>query len=67
MKIGQKIKELRLERNLNQRELAAAIQVSQPTIAAWESGENEPKATYILRLALFFGVTADFLLGLEES
>ncbi len=66
MKIGQKIKDLRIERGLNQRKLAAEIKVSQPTIAAWENAENEPKATYIFRLARFFGVSADYLLGLED-
>lgn len=54
MHIGQRIKELRVERGMNQRELAAEIGVSQPAIAAWESGGNEPKATYIVRLAVFF-------------
>ena len=66
MKINQRIKELRKERGLNQRELAQAIKVSQPTVAAWENGENEPKAIYIYRLAKFFDVTSDYLLGLEN-
>ena len=66
MKISKRIKELRNERGLNQRELAREIKVSQPTVAAWENGENEPKAIYIYRLAEFFDVTADYLLGLED-
>lgn len=67
MSIGQKIKILRMERGLNQRELAEQIKVSQPAVVAWENGESEPKATYIYRLAEFFGVSADYLLGLEDK
>lgn len=67
MLVGQRIKELRVERGLNQRELAVEIKVSQPTVAAWENEENEPKATYIYRLSKFFKVSADFLLGLEDE
>lgn len=68
MKIAfnKRLRELRLERGLNQRKLGSEIKVSQPTIVAWENNENEPKATYIYRLAKFFDVSADFLLGLED-
>ena len=31
----------------------------------WEKGINEPKASYIISIAKYFGVTADYLLGLE--
>ena len=63
MKIGETIKELRLERNLSQAALAKAIGVSQKAIDYWERGMNEPKASYILALADFFGVSCDELLG----
>ncbi len=66
MEIANRIKELRIERGLNQRELAAEIKVSQPTVAAWEKGDKEPLGTRIYRLAKFFGVSADYLLGLED-
>lgn len=63
MKIGETIKELRLERNLSQAALAKAIGVSQKAIDYWERGMNEPKASYILALADFFDVSCDELLG----
>lgn len=43
--------------------LAKAIGVSQKAVDYWERGVNEPKASYIIKLADFFGVSADFLLG----
>lgn len=63
MKIGEIIKELRTERGLSQAALAKEIGVSQKAIDYWERGINEPKASYILALAEFFGVSSDELLG----
>ncbi len=63
MKIGEIIKELRTERGLSQAALAREIGVSQKAIDYWERGINEPKASYILALAEFFGVSSDELLG----
>lgn len=61
--IGDVIKELRKERNISQALLAKNLGVSQKAIDYWERGVNEPKASYIVKLADFFGVSADFLLG----
>ncbi len=59
MNIASNIKELRLERELTQAELAKEIGVSQKAIDYWERGVNEPKASYVLALANFFGVSCD--------
>ncbi|MBQ7323240.1 MAG: helix-turn-helix transcriptional regulator [Clostridia bacterium] len=49
-----------------QAELAKHIDVSQKAIDYWERGINEPKASYVYKLALFFGVSSDYLLGLQD-
>lgn len=61
--IGKIIKELRLEKGLSQSLLASKIGVSQKAIDFWERGINEPKASYIIKFADFFDVSADYLLG----
>lgn len=66
MNIGKIINELRTEKNISQQQLASAIGVSRRAVTFWDSGINEPKATYIARLATFFGVTSDYLPGLEN-
>ena len=66
MIIGKRIKELRLESKLTLLALAKAIGVDKHTIIYWEQEVNEPKASYIVRLAQFFGVSTDYLLGLED-
>lgn len=59
MKIGEKIKELRLENNLSQMQLAKLIGVSQKAIDYWERSVNEPKASYIISLVKVFDVSFD--------
>lgn len=65
-KIGFKILELRKGLQISQQTLAKEIGVSQKAIDFWEKGINEPKASYVLNLAKFFGVSCDYLLGNEN-
>ena len=64
---GQRIKELREERNLSLMSLARAIGVSDTAVYKWENGIAEPKLTYIARMADFFGCTADHLIGRTDE
>lgn len=57
--LGKRIKELRLEKGLSQEQLANAIGVSQKAIDYWERNVNEPKASYIVALVKYFGITYD--------
>lgn len=66
MLFAERLKELRQERNLSQTALAQIIGVSQKAIDYWERGINEPKATYIIRLADYFDISSDYLLGREN-
>lgn len=59
MNIGERIKELRVEKNLTQMQLAKQIGVSQKAIDYWERGINEPKAGYVISLVKFFSITFD--------
>ena len=60
-----RLKELRIENNLSQQKLANEIGVTQKAIDFWEKNINEPKASYIIKLAKYFNVTTDYLLGIE--
>ncbi|MBQ7880562.1 MAG: helix-turn-helix transcriptional regulator [Clostridia bacterium] len=64
--IAQRLYQLRKEKNLSQQHLAKAIGVTQKAIDFWEKGINEPKASYIVNLSIYFGVSAGYLLGLED-
>ncbi|MEG2117265.1 MAG: helix-turn-helix transcriptional regulator, partial [Clostridia bacterium] len=66
MDIAKKIKELRIERGVSQNTLAVALGVDRRSIINWEQGINEPKAFYIAKLAVYFDVSSDYLLGLKD-
>ena len=53
MKIGDKIKELRLEKEISQAMLAKQIGMSQKAVDFWERNVNEPKSSYIILLVDF--------------
>lgn len=59
MRIGERIKELRIESGLSQAVLAKQVGVSQKAIDYWERGVNEPKASYVIALVRFFGLSFD--------
>jgi len=59
------LKELRIEKGLTQASLAKQIGLSQTGIARWENGDRTPNIYCLVTLAKFFGVTTDFLLGIE--
>ena len=63
----QRLIELRKEKQLNQRELAKAINISQVAICRWEQGINLPSIDILYRLCKFFDVSADYLIGLTDS
>ena len=66
MVFGERIKELRIQKNMSQMDLAVATGISQSAIAKWELGKTEPTATAIIQLARFFGETTDYLLGITD-
>lgn len=59
MKIGEKIRELRLEKGFSQAQLGKMAGVSQKAVDFWERSVNEPKASYIIALVKVFGVSYD--------
>lgn len=61
------LKELRLEKGLSQIQLANETGLSKSAIAFWEQGKRTPSAQVIVVLAKYFGVSADYLLGLKEN
>ena len=60
---NEKLKELRKKHQLTQEQLAEKISVSRNAIAKWESGAGLPDIENMKNLALFFGVSVDYLVG----
>ncbi len=57
------IKNLREDRDLRQRELAAVLSVSQNTYSQYENGVIEWTANNLIKLADYYDVSVDYLLG----
>lgn len=62
-----RLKELRTEKNLTQEEVAKEIGTSQTNIGRWEKGLNEPSSSFVVKLANFFEVSTDYLLGRSDD
>lgn len=60
------LRELRKENALRQSDLAKAVGVSARTVSFWESGERECDFNTLIKIAQFFKVSTDFLLGISE-
>lgn len=62
-----RLKHVRRQLNMTQRDVAKALNCRQATISAWETGKNEPDFATLVRIADFFGVTTDYLLGRTDE
>ncbi len=58
-----RIKELRTARGLTQVEFANNLSVSKQAVSNWENNNIQPSIEMLLKIADFFGVTTDYLLG----
>ena len=65
--IGNKIRELRNETHMTQKDLAEQLFVSAQAVSRWEKGEVEPSIETIKQIASIFSVSVDELLGVEET
>lgn len=65
-KFGEKLRELRIDKKLSAKGLGLKIGVSDSTIIRWENGTMLPTIDNLFNLCKFFGVSADYLIGLEN-
>jgi transcriptional regulator with XRE-family HTH domain len=65
VRIGQRIKELRIKTGISQQKLAERLGVSRPTITQIESGERKVSSDELIKLAEIFDCTIDYLIGLK--
>lgn len=65
--LARRIAEQRKKKKLSQTKFAEKFGVGRSTIAMWETGDREPDAETIQKLADFFDVTTDYLLGRTDD
>ena len=67
MTLGDKIRLLRTEQGISQKELAKRVGVDQKQISRYENGTYEPSLAVVEKLSGAFGVTVDFLIRGKET
>lgn len=66
VKMGKRIKELRNECELSQKILADKVGVAQNTIAQYEKGTAKPSLEVLVKLAVTFNTSTDYVLGIID-
>lgn len=62
-----RLKELRNELQLNQKEFAKLVNLSPSTIAMYETGRRNPDPDTLKTIAAFFNVSVDYILGVTDN
>ena len=64
--LGKRLKELREERNLTQKQVSALLGLNSVTYLHYEKAQREPPLAVLVQMAQFFEVSVDYLLGIAE-
>ena len=63
---AERLKELRAEKEIGQNKLAKDLALSNASTSYWENGKQEPSASALFKLSVFFEVSVDYLIGTSE-
>lgn len=67
LKLSERLHELRKERKLTQEDAAKEMEIALRSYRRYETGERLPDAEVLVRVADFYGVTLDYLVGRSEK
>ena len=65
MKTGEKIRYLRIRNNLTSKELSKLLNISESSVSLMENSKRKPSLEVVVKIADYFKVTTDFLLGVS--
>lgn len=66
-KLKERIKELRLEKNIMQKEMSETIGIAPRTLRGYEGGTREPNIDKLIEIANYFDVSLDYLVGRSDN
>ena len=61
------LKRLRIDADKTQKQLSQDLSIGQATVSQWESGASKPTADALIALSKYYGVSADFILGISRD
>lgn len=65
--LNEQIRSLRINMGISQIELAKKLGVTKQSVSNWENDNILPSIEMLIKIATFFGVSTDFLLGLDKK
>lgn len=67
MNFGERLQEIREDRDVSRKELSAFLNISVSALGMYEQGRREPNIETLVKIADYFNVSLDFLLGRDFS
>lgn len=67
VELGSTLKRLRLKKGMTQADIAKDLGLTKSVISAYETGLRLPSYDILIHIATIFGVSTDYLLGLENN
>lgn len=64
---GERLKQLRKQKNISQKQLGERIHVTNSMISAYETGLRMPSYEVLIKMAYYFHVSTDYLLGVNQK
>ncbi len=64
--LNERLRALRESRGINQKEFAKKIYASKQSVSNWENDNIQPSVEVLMRIANYFSVSTDYLLGLDD-
>ncbi len=65
--MSERLKELRNEKGVSQKEVARSLKTTDVTIGRYENGDREPKGDMLYSLAKYYDVSVDYILGYSDN
>ena len=65
--LAQRLCALRKERKLSRKDVSERLEIAERTYQRYENAEREPTASVLIKMADFYGVTIDYLVGRTEE
>ena len=66
MDFNERLKELRIESGITQKDIAKLLNMSKMAVSHWERGNSEPSIDQLKILAAYFDVSIDYLVGYTD-
>lgn len=65
-KFAERLKDLRTQKGLSLKQLSRELKIGVASLCRWENKQADVKGSQLVIIAKYFGVTTDYLLGLED-